>query len=117
MQKTPDEIKRGLEIAKTNCLYVEHCEVICPYNKNCDVSDPDAMTEIPREMVSDAHTYIQQLERERDALMEYIRGRCFTCRHNLRGINEEPCASCVWYKDRLGWEWRGVEEENHGEDR
>lgn len=63
-----------------------------------------------------AIAYIQQLEREKEALLEYIRGRCFACRHNLRGINEEPCASCVWYKDRHGWEWRGVEEDGHGID-
>lgn len=64
MMKTPEEIKRGLEIAKTNCLYVEGCEGICPYNKNCDVSDQDKMAEIPRAIVSDALAYIQQLERE-----------------------------------------------------
>lgn len=62
--KTPDEIKTGLEYAKTNCLYVECCEDICPYNKYCDSSDPDMMTEIPREIVADGLAYIQQLEED-----------------------------------------------------
>lgn len=59
---------------------------------------------------------IRQLEREKKALLEYIHGLCFACRHNLHGINEEPCVSCARYDDIHGWEWRGVEEEKHAED-
>ena len=101
LSKTPDEIKMGLKFAESNCLYVECCEDICPYNKDCDVSDPDRMAEMPRIIATDALAYIQQLEadnaqlnrcvenmtdklnaahdetvelkRERDALVEIIR--------------------------------------------
>lgn len=62
---------------------------------------------------------IQQLEREKEAFVEYARGLCRACKHFKARIEEEPCLSCkdnsVFYcpgpKDN--WEWRGVEEEKH----
>lgn len=106
--KTPDEIKKGLKYAETNCLYVECCEDICPYNKDCDVSDPDRMTEIPRAIVADALSYIQQLERERDALAALYKphGTCGSCKHN----GSKLCDNCT-NKDSH-WEWAGIKEDN-----
>ena len=103
--RSPDEIKKGLRFAETNCLYVERCEDICPYNKDCDVSDPDRMTEIPRAIVADALAYIQQLERERDALLKDLKATdpCDNCKHC--GDN---CKDC---EEDEHWEWRGVKEE------
>jgi ferredoxin len=130
--KTPEEIKRGIEIAKTNCLYVECCEDICPYNKNCDVSNQDEMTEIPREMVSDALAYIQQLEqdnaqkderirqleREREAMLRQLSMHCEACKYWEAPMSCKECRTCTnpWKANpKENWEWRGVEEDEHGE--
>ena len=111
--KTPNDIKNGLKYAETNCLYVECCEDICPYNKDCDVSDPDIMTEIPRAIVADALAYIQQLERERDEMAEELHGRCEVCAYY--NSMSDKCAYCkhnadAWNGCEDNWEWRGVKE-------
>lgn len=112
--KTPDEIKKGLRFAETNCLYVERCEDICPYNKDCDVSDPDRMTETPRAIVADALAYIQQLERERDAAVADLRvaRHCRTCESFNHEPSDQPCLSCgVGGKN---YKWRGVKDTRTG---
>lgn len=61
-----------------------------------------------------ALAYIQQLERERDALVKFASGQCRACKHKLTfSPIEEPCCKCrhIWpghgFESR--WEWRGVE--------
>ena len=109
--KTPDEIKMGLRFAETNCLYVECCEDICPYNKNCDVSDPDRMAEMPRIIATDALAYIQQLEAERDALNALYKphSTCGSCKHYYK--ESTLCDGCT--NKNNCWEWAGIKEVTH----
>lgn len=51
---------------------------------------------------------IQQLERERDAAVESLRGACSACRHNKK---DDVCFGCKWGYGNPGedrWEWLGV---------
>ena len=56
MNKTPEEIKKGLKCAIDGCLEPEMCEV-CPYY----IEDDDVMCYVSA-MAKDALTYIEQLE-------------------------------------------------------
>lgn len=100
--KTPDEIKKGLEC----CHSTDMCECVkCPYSvageetMNCDFI-----------MSEDALAYIQQLERERDALMVLVKEYrpCWDCIHRGK-VLVEPCLHCD--KDHNHFEWRGVKED------
>ena len=68
--KKPEEIKKGLEFGKENCLNAKCCVDECPYETCCDVSYPDVMAEVPRTMLCDALALIQQLEADKIALLE-----------------------------------------------
>lgn len=110
MEKTPEEIKRGME----------HCAEIgckdCPYEEDCKMFDGFS---IPAE---DAYFYIQQLEqdnaqkderirqleREKEAFMDDAKGLCGLCKHMYKTCSQHPCRNCT---DGSNWEWRGVEEE------
>ena len=95
--KSPDDIKKGLECCSLSCLGR------CPYAGVLDCSD---------RVTADALALIQQLEAERDEMMEYVHGRCPMCKHYASSIKEEPCASCYSASGHNdNWEWRGVQKE------
>lgn len=99
--KTPDEIKRGLECCQHGVCYGS----VCPYyNSAC------------RRLGEDALAYIQQLERERDALIEHLKLRlvCPMCKHYGQSTVEEPCAWCG--SEHTNFEFCGVEEDDHATD-
>ena len=60
--KTPEEIKKGLEIAVNGCLTCDCCITGCPYDMECHPMNEDTNVDMPKKMVSDAIAYIQQLE-------------------------------------------------------
>lgn len=100
--KTPEEIKKGMN----HCSCSEPC-VECLYDgRNFPLC-------IIR-MLKDAIAYIQQLEAERDLVVEMLRNNphcCEFCRHMPVGgyvctSNPKADGSC--------WEWRGVCAENSG---
>lgn len=107
--KTPDEIKRGLEI----CSVDGDCSQ-CPYFENLCVDG----------LMPDNFAYIRQLEREKEALMEDFRVyreriikkeygvyACDLCKHGGK-YEEFDDTTCPEGCDGIGhWEWRGVEEE------
>ena len=111
--KTPEEIKKGLEI-----------EISVHYH----LPNPEPRL-TPREFMymeqlhSDALAYIQQLEsrlaqveRERDAaIRDCARFPCRTCDDKENG---DLCHNCNVRKDttRTNYEWRGVCEENTKEE-
>ena len=109
--KTPDEIKKVLEFGKDNCLFVNGDCKDCAYERQCSTIDGDVMAELPRAMISDALAYIQQLEAERDALMEQAKyaGVCDMCKHEHTPLNELPCKECSLSNRKF--EWRGVQKE------
>lgn len=121
--KTPDEIKKGLEI-----------EIAVHYH----LPNPEPRL-TPREFMymeqlhADALAYIERLEqrlaqaeRERDAAIHDLWGDCCYCAHNSltdpRCI--ERCKRCKHAadaedRDELGvdrWEWRGVCPENSSDE-
>lgn len=121
--KTPDEIKRALACYGGEMGCPDDCDVCA---LNTDYTDW-------HDVMNDARAYIQRLEgqvvainktleqvtRERDALMEETSGYCSSC------VFLDDCAKHDdgssydhrWYfGDCEDWEWRGVSQEGeHGE--
>lgn len=105
MQKTPDEIKKGLEL----CYEDIDCSE-CPYLDECFGNDEDPFGAV----MPDALAYIQQLERERDAAVADIHKTCSTCKHYYYNRQDDDTADCLWFdgcKSEDHWQWRGVKEE------
>lgn len=110
--KTPDEIKKGLELHNT----AGRCKE-CPYT-----ADSEFKKTCFQLVAADALAYIQQLEtrlaqveRERDAAVNDLKlvRCCGTCVNNEGGCTTE----CYIVSGTLtGWEWRGVCDENTKED-
>ena len=112
--KTPDEIKKGLELHNT----AGRCKE-CPYT-----ADSEFKKTCFQLVAADALAYIQQLEtrlaqveRERDALIKHVQGKCHACKHADGFPNEGLCGSCkhTFHAKRESaenWEWRGVCPEN-----
>lgn len=114
--KKPDEIKKGLECCTEPCGCSQ-----CPYN-----DDPEEC--MNNNLEADALAYIQQLERERDALLadfKLYRERnitrtsgvfaCDLCKHGgkYEEIEELTCPEgCDGMKH---FQWRGVEEDDYAQ--
>ena len=103
--KTPDEIKKGLDICIGEDERCAKCSYVC-------YGDCRTALEV------DALKYIQQLERERDAAVSLLDGECYACLHNEDGEpcrTKEICQCCVYNEDAWGmdldynWQWRGVQ--------
>ena len=105
--KTPDEIKKGLELCPK-----DECET-CVYTVSWSCVDV---------LKTDALTYIQQLEaeleavkRERDAIVERLRGACTLCKNNKPKNEDDLCFRCKWgygCTSEDSWEFDGVYPEN-----
>lgn len=97
--KSPDEIKKGLEVCSVDECHGQHTD--CPYH-------PELMC--IRNICRDAFALIQQLEAERDAAIENIRGDCVYCLHLCEDMVAPSCFDCA-NKGYYRWEWRGVQKE------
>lgn len=114
--KTPDETKKGLECCLGDC-HNYHCEE-CPY-RNPDTVDYDGCPDNGRELAEDALALIQQLEAERDALIDAVKdwgGSCAVCKHYDKPEDSFPCRFCAERfpedEDKIShWQWRGVQKE------
>lgn len=91
----PDEIKSML-----NCCATSSCDC-CPYY------GADDYDECTGAMAETALDYIEQLERERDALVKTLHGRCFYCKNNKSSL----CRECSANSLMKHWEWRGAKED------
>lgn len=60
--KTPDEIKKALEIAANGCMTCDCCFTDCPYELECHPMNEDTNVDMPKQIAADAIAYIQQLE-------------------------------------------------------
>lgn len=109
--KTPEDIKKGLASCSADECHGNHAD--CPY-----IGDIMCI----RNICGDAFAYIEQLERERDALLIEVEGDCEMCKHNgscvdegycafceNSGSDKSPCCNCVY---SCNWEWRGVKEDD-----
>ena len=70
--KTPDKIKKGLEIAVNGCLPCDRLITDCPYDLECRPTSKDTNVDIPKQMAADAIAYIQQLENHIGKLTEKV---------------------------------------------
>jgi hypothetical protein len=70
VKKTPDEIKKGLEITSNDCLMCACCITDCPYDLECHPGNEETNTNVPKAMLRDALAYIQQLEAQNDTIMQ-----------------------------------------------
>jgi hypothetical protein len=113
LMKTPEEIKKGLDVCGTLDGDCENC----PYD-GLQIFCGDRLRK-------DALAYIQQLEsrlahveRERDAAVEDLKGSswCEDCRHYKVDAKKEPCKTCLKNNMKTLWQWRGVCPENTKED-
>lgn len=98
--KKPDEIKKGLEY----CGNSNNCSYACPYRADCLFGDSRALEH-------DALTYIQQLERERDAMLASMKEDPHCCFH-CNGIG---CTTRKAKGNGNCFEWRSVEEADHAQ--
>jgi len=53
---------------------------------------------------------VKQLEAERDAALESVRGDCVYCLHLCEDMVAPSCFDCA-NKGYYRWEWRGVQKE------
>lgn len=123
--KKPDEIKKGLEFASTDCEGAQCCDKTCAYYKEC--GGYHRLAEVPCTMICDALAYIQQLERElAAALYDMNRAQCCICNICKKHYRPDPEVrrySCQEYGDDFtericseeevmlycsAFEWRGV---------
>lgn len=116
--KTSEKIKKGLE----RCAAHE-CGWECPYFTIIDLPSGDELGCYDDGLLPDALAYIQQLEAERDAMIESLRKSkacCVCANRNTRNPNKNTyditakCIRCVCGESQF--EWRGVCEENKGDE-
>lgn len=113
-----DEKIRVLE-SRNNALYHTILGVMHFVDKWLDVPayDPDedinGTTAIGRASQAREITLqaIEQLEAERDAAVENIRGDCVYCLHLCEDMVAPSCFDCA-NKGYYRWEWRGVQKED-----
>lgn len=123
--RTPEEIKRGLECCTDVCD--DGCDA-CVYDSQYNRRDKlclvrlkiDALALIQR-LEAERDELLQknqQLERERDAAVEYLHGWCEVCVH---WGSEDSIAFCDGCSHNYpfehetnftdNWQWRGVQEQ------
>ena len=132
MQKTPNEIKTGLECCISDTY---GCNEKCPYftslsnGVDCAVKmHADALALIQQlEAANDELlTKVEQLERERDALVDIIKYEstfynpislpCRCCKNNDGDYTKDKCRFCGMTEAYGNFEWCGVKEEERGQE-
>lgn len=68
--KPPEEIQKGLEIAVNGCLPCDRPITDCPYDLECHPMNEDTNVDTPKQLLTDAIAYIQQLENHIGELTE-----------------------------------------------
>ena len=84
MTRTPDEIKKGLEMAAVDCRNAHDCDKTCAYYKECSSFDYET-TEIPCTMLFDALALIQKLQDDNAQLNRCIENMT----DKLNAMNDE----------------------------
>ena len=117
--KTPEEIKKGLEIAANGCMTCDCCITDCPYGLECHPMNEDTNVDMPTQLADDAIAYIQQLEaqipkwisvdeRLPEKAGKYLvyemgfnkgKGYMSVCyfSHCYKGAEEHLNGKCLWY--------------------
>lgn len=115
MNKSPDEIKKGLEYLSTKDIV-----------KKMDLWKEGIAYDYAEDAAADALNYIKLLEEEKEALMGENR-ICLQCKYMELTSTYADCDSgcdycahekchCKGCVDHSNWQWRGVQkEEGNGE--
>jgi protease II len=113
--KTPDEIKKGLEEEIPVHYHIDGEPRLTPRMlMDMQWLHKDALALIQRLQAENAEkdARIQQLEAERDAIMQDMNKNCTSCKHSGMNNPDNPCykfeEQC---RDYSKWEWRGVQKE------
>ena len=117
MQKTPDDVTKGLECCGTG-KYGNHKD--CPY----DIAEPQCMQRLLADAIAliqqlqaenaEKDQRIRQLEEERDAAITFLPRKCYLCKHVGNKMGDAPCPSLCKYitlDECPNWQWRGVTKE------
>lgn len=134
--RTPEEIKKGLECCspRYESKHWVSCSSECPFrnegaycrnvlhacNKKYIQLLEDGIDRVYKQVdaLRGLPEKIQQIERERDAAVKDIARTCLKCAHRERrfladGKLDDLCGTCI-YNNMCNWEWRGVQEVQHG---
>ena len=94
----------------------------CPDYDSCQkkVADNVSRNESLADLIESLCAELEQVKRERDALMDELRGRCYSCA-NVKPYEKIPrmnvcehikvAFSGEWKRGCEYWQWRGVKEE------
>lgn len=118
LSKQPDEIKKGLGWCSRDTTL---CAEACPYYGSLSNG-----VECASELQADALAYIQQLEREKEALLTALKCtdlECEHCKHcnSMENVCKCDCSDCELDADNCPcnecrknshWEWAGIKEGN-----
>lgn len=112
MERTPEEIKKGLECCGESQDCTQDNMPKCPYyeKETCLielVNDALSLIQQLQDENAEKDKRIRQLEAEWDAAMDVLRGqKCDTCEYRDIDTREEPCLFC---RDGNRWQWRGIQ--------
>lgn len=99
--RTPEEIKKWLECCQYSSKKPRDCDA-CPYRPEDDCYCFETVA------MQDTLALIRQLERERDAAVEMLRGvGCNTCAFAELDAGEDPCVNCFC---GAHWQMPGVQD-------
>lgn len=110
--KTPDEIKKGLEFGKDDCVECKCCLDECPYNDRCGFGFHQ-MVEVPSELLADALAYIQQLEDGIDKTLKLVQSADKQIREKLSQL-ESRLAQAERERDAALKEWKRTKMDSEG---
>lgn len=107
--KTPDEIKNGLSLHRSNL----DCDNICPYD-GWNVETGSCVQRLMRdtvEYIEHLESRLAQVERERDAAVKdlSVAKSCKICKNYAGVFVPNICMDCI---ECCNFEWRGVCAEN-----
>lgn len=114
--KTPEEIKADAATCITKPPHAM-CDRF-DLNKKCKGDCGYVIKEL-YDLVLHYESRLAQVERERDALMESVKGCCETCAFVGDCTKHDPDPTSTgawWYDDCEEWQWRGVCPENTKEE-
>ena len=112
--RTPDEIKKGLECCADGNVV---CTGNCVFDDDVKLGYPDCV----KLLMTNAFSYIQQLEAERDAAVALIPRACAYCKWygTKHGGFHPDCKNPNGCRNvsgiNTGWQWRGVQKEDGNE--
>lgn len=110
--------RRGYNLIKTSELKQldDQAVVIDRIYEQCKTLQND-LEELDFDSITDMYTQLEQVTRERDAVIEQMRGYCAFCAFDDEKVHEHcyKCKQFIPFENDVEskedcWEWRGVQE-------